>query len=63
MTVATLVTSRDFFAFLYLVLVLGGIPIAELYLFAAATPVWIVFVAAALWPSRTGEAKASEGAA
>lgn len=50
MTLATLGTSRDFCALLYLVLVLVGIPIAGLYLFAAVTPVWIVFVTAALWP-------------
>jgi CDP-L-myo-inositol myo-inositolphosphotransferase len=50
MTLATLGTSRDFCALLYLVLVLVGIPIAGLYLFAVVTPVWIVFVTAALWP-------------
>ena len=31
-------------------LVLVGIPIAGLYLFAVVTPVWIVFVVGALWP-------------
>jgi len=50
MTLATWGTSRDFCALLYLVLVLVGIPIAGLYLFAVVTPVWIVFVVAALWP-------------
>jgi len=50
MTLATLGTSRDFCALLYLALVLVGIPIAGLYLFAVVTPVWIVFVVAALWP-------------
>ncbi|HYD23657.1 MAG TPA: CDP-alcohol phosphatidyltransferase family protein [Croceibacterium sp.] len=52
MTVATLGTSRDFCALLYLVLAVAGIPIAGLYLFAVVTPVWIVFVAGALLPSR-----------
>lgn len=50
MTLATLGTSRDFCALVYLVLVLAGIPIAGLYLFAMVTPVWILFVTAALWP-------------
>lgn len=63
MALATLGTSRDFCALLYVVLVLAGIPIAGLYLFAAATPVWIVFVAAALWRSRETPPAAIEGAA
>jgi CDP-L-myo-inositol myo-inositolphosphotransferase len=49
MALATLGTSRDFCALVYLVLVLAGIPMAGLYLFAVVTPVWIAFVAAALW--------------
>jgi CDP-L-myo-inositol myo-inositolphosphotransferase len=61
MALATLGTSRDFCALVYLFLVLAGIPIAGLYLFAAVTPVWILFVIAALWPWRGGPA-ASEGA-
>jgi CDP-L-myo-inositol myo-inositolphosphotransferase len=50
MRLATLCTSRDFCALLYLALVLTGIPIAGLYLFAIVTPVWMVFVVVALWP-------------
>lgn len=60
---ATLATSRDFCALVYLVLVLAGIPIAGLYLFAVVTPVWILFVAAALWATRDGAPAASGGAA
>jgi len=57
---ATLGTSRDFCALVYLVLVLAGIPIAGLYLFAVVTPVWFLFVAAAFWPSRAPLAQVSE---
>jgi phosphatidylglycerophosphate synthase len=46
---ATLGTSRDFCAMVYLLLVLAGIPVAGLYLFAVVTPLWLIFVAAALW--------------
>ncbi|HEY7807532.1 MAG TPA: CDP-alcohol phosphatidyltransferase family protein [Croceibacterium sp.] len=63
MALATLGTSRDFCALVYLLLVVGRIPIAGLYLFAVVTPVWILFVIAALWPSRDDERAASEGAA
>ena len=63
MALATLGTSRDFCALLYVVLVLAGIPIAGLYLFAVATPVWIVFVVAAMWRSREGPPAVIEGAA
>lgn len=49
-SLATLGTSRDFCALVYLLLVLAGIPVAGLYLFAVVTPVWFVFVAAALLP-------------
>jgi CDP-L-myo-inositol myo-inositolphosphotransferase len=49
MRLATLGTSRDFCALVYVLLVVAGIPIAGLYLFAVVTPVWLVFVAAALW--------------
>jgi CDP-L-myo-inositol myo-inositolphosphotransferase len=62
MTLATLGTSRDFCALVYLLLVLSGIPIAGLYLFAIVTPVWILFVVAALWPSRDRPGAAPEGA-
>jgi CDP-L-myo-inositol myo-inositolphosphotransferase len=61
MALATLGTSRDFCALVYLLLVLAGIPIAGLYLFAVVTPVWILFVVAALWPTRAGAATAPEG--
>jgi CDP-L-myo-inositol myo-inositolphosphotransferase len=62
MTAATLGTSRDFCALVYLVLVLSGIPIAGLYLFAIVTPVWLMFVIAALWSSR-GRARATPAGA
>jgi CDP-L-myo-inositol myo-inositolphosphotransferase len=48
MALATLGTSRDFCALVYLALVVAGIPIVGLYLFAVVTPVWMVFVAKAL---------------
>jgi CDP-L-myo-inositol myo-inositolphosphotransferase len=63
MALATLGTSRDFCALVYLFLVLAGIPIAGLYLFAVVTPVWILFVIAALWPSRDRARTAPGGAA
>jgi CDP-L-myo-inositol myo-inositolphosphotransferase len=59
MALATLGTSRDFCALVYVVLVLAGIPMAGLYLFAVVTPVWIAFVAAAL--SRDGAARVVKG--
>ena len=62
MALATLGTSRDFCALVYLVLVLAGVPIYGLYLFAVVTPVWILFVGAALRPSRRGDTAAPEGA-
>lgn len=62
MKLATLGTSRDFCALVYLALVLLGIPIAGLYLFAVVTPVWMMFVIAALWPSREDARAASESA-
>jgi CDP-L-myo-inositol myo-inositolphosphotransferase len=63
MRLATLGTSRDFCAVVYLALVLLGIPIAGLYLFAVVTPVWIMFVVAALWSSRHRDRAARQGAA
>jgi 1L-myo-inositol 1-phosphate cytidylyltransferase / CDP-L-myo-inositol myo-inositolphosphotransferase len=48
----TIVSSRDFFALLFMVLILAGLPMAVLYIFAAATSVWIVFVAGSLVPKR-----------
>jgi len=45
---ATIVSSRDFFALLFALLILAGLPMAALYLFAAAATVWILFVGASL---------------
>lgn len=42
---ATIVTSRDFYALLFMTLVLVGMPMAVLYLFATAAMIWILFVA------------------
>jgi CDP-L-myo-inositol myo-inositolphosphotransferase len=42
------VSSRDFFALLFPLLILAGIPIAVLCLFAAAATVWILFVLGAI---------------
>lgn len=42
---ATIVTSRDFFALLFALLILAGMPMAILYIFAGAATVWISFVA------------------
>ena len=44
--IATIVSSRDFFALLFAILIVAGWPEAVLYLFAAAATVWILFVAA-----------------
>lgn len=44
----TIVTSRDFFALLFALLILAGLPIAVLYFFAAAATIWILFVIGAL---------------
>ncbi|HEV2748005.1 MAG TPA: CDP-alcohol phosphatidyltransferase family protein [Allosphingosinicella sp.] len=41
---ATIVSSRDFFALLFALLILIGLPMAVLYLFAGAATVWILFV-------------------
>ena len=40
----TIVSSRDFFALLFALLVVAGWPLAVLWLFAAAAATWIVFV-------------------
>jgi phosphatidylglycerophosphate synthase len=60
---ATIGTSRDFCAMVYLLLVLAGIPVAGLYLFAVVTPVWLIFVAAALWATPETTRAAPESAA
>lgn len=44
----TIVSSRDFFALLFAVLILFGVPMAVLYIFAGAATIWIMFVAASL---------------
>ena len=44
----TVVTSRDFFAFLFALLIIAGRPMAVLHIFATAATVWILFVAGAL---------------
>ena len=48
MALATIGTSRDFCALVYLLLVVAGIPMAGLYLFAVVTPIWILFVIGSL---------------
>lgn len=40
----TIMASRDFFALLFALLILAGLPMAVLCLFAAAATVWILFV-------------------
>jgi len=45
---ATIVTSRDFFALLFMVMILAGLERAVVYLFAAAGTVWIPIAAARL---------------
>ena len=51
-TFVTTVTSRDFFAFLFAVLIVAGRGLAVLYIFAGAATVWILIVAAAAVPLR-----------
>jgi hypothetical protein len=41
---ATIVSSRDFYALLFMLLILAGMPAAVLYIFSAAATVWILFV-------------------
>lgn len=51
----TIVSSRDFFALLFAILILVGLPLAALYLFAAAASVWILFVIGSLTaPAKAG---------
>jgi CDP-L-myo-inositol myo-inositolphosphotransferase len=50
MALATIGTSRDFCALVYLILVLARIPIVGLYLFAVVAPVWLLFVLRAMSP-------------
>jgi CDP-L-myo-inositol myo-inositolphosphotransferase len=49
---ATLVTSRDFFALLFAVLTVAGLPMVVLYLFAAAASLWILFVAGSVFAAK-----------
>jgi CDP-L-myo-inositol myo-inositolphosphotransferase len=44
MAFATVVSSRDFFALLFAVLLVAGLPMAPLLIFAAAATVWFPFV-------------------
>ena len=44
----TVVSSRDFFAFLFAVLIIAGRPMAVLTIFAGAASLWILFVVGAL---------------
>jgi 1L-myo-inositol 1-phosphate cytidylyltransferase / CDP-L-myo-inositol myo-inositolphosphotransferase len=48
----TIVTSRDFFALLFALLILAGWPMAVLYIFAGAATVWIPLVLATAAPGR-----------
>ncbi len=60
MAAATIVSSRDFFALLFALLILAGTSMAVLYIFAGAATVWIVFVLFALAvPRRTPSAQRS----
>ena len=61
LTLATIGTSRDFCALVYLVLVLARIPIAGLYLFAAVAPVWFLFVLRAMAPPMASARLTHEG--
>jgi 1L-myo-inositol 1-phosphate cytidylyltransferase / CDP-L-myo-inositol myo-inositolphosphotransferase len=49
---ATLVTSRDFFALFFAVLIVSGWPMLVLYVFAAAASLWILFVAGSVFPAK-----------
>ena len=44
----TIVSSRDFFALLFAVLILVGVPMAVLYIFATAATIWMAFLAVSL---------------
>jgi CDP-L-myo-inositol myo-inositolphosphotransferase len=61
LTLATIGTSRDFCALVYLVLVLVRIPIAGLYLFALVAPVWFLFVLRAMSPAMASARLTHEG--
>jgi len=44
----TVVSSRDFFALLFMVLILAGVPMAVLYIFAGAATIWMGFLLVSL---------------
>jgi CDP-L-myo-inositol myo-inositolphosphotransferase len=48
MVFLTVVSSRDFFAFLFTILIIAGRPMAVLHIFAGAATIWILFVIGAL---------------
>jgi CDP-L-myo-inositol myo-inositolphosphotransferase len=52
LTFATIISSRDFFALVFAVLILAGYSLTVLYLFAIAATVWILFIVAWLLPPR-----------
>ncbi len=51
----TIFTSRDFFALLFAALVVAGVPMAVMWLFAAAATIWILFVAGAMRVAGSGD--------
>lgn len=51
----TIVTSRDFFALLFALMILAGAERAILYIFAAAASVWILFVLGLVFFARRAE--------
>mgnify|MGYP003575214086 FL=1 len=56
----TIVSSRDFFALLFALLVVAGLPLAVLWLFAAAATTWILFVLGSIrLPLQAATARAS----
>ena len=60
MRLLTIVSSRDFFALLFALLILAGLPMAVLFIFTAAAIVWIAFVMGALAvPASADAAKGS----
>ena len=46
------VTSRDFFALLFALLIVAGVPMGVSYIFAVAATIWLIFVIAAFLPGR-----------
>jgi CDP-L-myo-inositol myo-inositolphosphotransferase len=56
----TVVSSRDFFALLFAVLILADAPMAVLYIFSAAATIWMAFLIGSLF-ARHDRALVSEG--